>query len=112
RLQPFHLLDARGAHGGGALEQLVGDEAHVDAAGVPAGTDQGSDEAVLGRNLVHMEGLRIVFAREGDDVVLRYGNGAEDPGRAGGEIFEGETRHRTLSREWISDGADGGGSGR
>src|SRR3712207_8629195 len=45
-------------------------------------SDQGADEGVLGRDVVHMEGLGIVFPREGQDVVLRHMEGPEGLGEA------------------------------
>ena len=87
-LDPLHLLDSRRAHGGGIEKQPVGDETHVEAAGVPAGGDQRADEAVPGGDLVHMEGLGVIFPREGHDVVLRDRKRPEGLGQAGRKIFE------------------------
>jgi hypothetical protein len=57
-----------------------------------AARDQFAEDALLRRLGVEVEVLRVVFARESDDLLMRQGQRAEVPGHAGGEVVEGTDR--------------------
>ena len=77
RHHPAALVDTGRAERGDAVEQTVGHHPHHHGAGVPARRAQAADQRVLGRLLVDVNGLGIVGATVGEDLLLGHGLGAQ-----------------------------------
>ncbi len=86
-------------------QEFVAVHPHQDDAGVPARSDQVADLRVGGRLGVDVERLRIVLAREGDDLVGRHQPVAVNTHLARREIFEIEQAHRHRAFSWRSGNA-------
>src|SRR5712671_8006074 len=87
RQDPADVLHS-GRAGAGRIEQVcVAHHPHGEPAGLPAAGDQPAEHGLLRCLLVDVERLRIVLAREADDVLLRQRLSAELARRAGGEVF-------------------------
>ena len=66
----FHVGQARRGKRLGAVQGLVGNQAHRDAAGVPAAGNQAAKAAVQGGLGVGVEPLRVIGAGELQDIGL------------------------------------------
>jgi hypothetical protein len=88
RLPPLGEVDPRRAFGGGILQDGVKEQAHGDRAGVPARCRKPAEDARLAGLFREVEGLRIEFGREFDDLRGRYLSRCVVEHPAGCEIFE------------------------
>src|SRR3546814_18430321 len=68
-LFPYPTL-FRSAHRGILADHVADHQAHHHADGVPAGCTKAAEQRLFGGLLVEMEGLGIVGAGEGDDLLL------------------------------------------
>src|SRR5262249_16521965 len=69
RREPADLFDARRAHGRGIEHEAIGNDAHHDRAGVPAGCTQSAHQRRARRLFVKVHRLRIKLGRERLDIL-------------------------------------------
>src|SRR3989442_8875108 len=103
-LEPSDLVAAGRAERYRVLEERVPQQAHHDSDRLPAARDETAEHGALSRLLVGVERLRVVLAREGDDLVLRQRPRRRLAHLSGREVLEVEGHAAPISRSAASRG--------